>query len=317
MADRQPVSSPRHPALGPRPFFYRGRFAPSPTGPLHFGSLVAALGSYLQARHQEGEWWVRIENIDPPREMPGASDAILHTLVTLGFEWDELDYQSRHQERYQEALAYLQAEQLTYPCTCSRRELRERQPPQSETLIYPGFCRQRRFPCHDRHAIRLLTRDTVVDFEDRLQGVQHWDMKRDVGDFVLRRADGYVSYQLAVALDDVEQGMTEVIRGSDLLDSTPRQIYIQQQLGLASPAYGHLPVVLGRNGQKLSKQTGADPIRDAQPVVTLCQAMAFLGHPAPAEVVGGTLQAFWDWAIASWSLSRVPTRAYIPLGQLS
>lgn len=290
---------------------YRGRFAPSPTGPLHFGSLTAALGSYLEARQRDGQWWLRIEDIDPPREVPGAADAILRALDSLGFEWDELDYQSRHHPRYADVLAELQSQHLIYPCTCSRRTLNE----QRIGSIYPGLCRTRHFPCHERHAIRILSQDAGIDFEDRIQGPQHYNLEKDVGDFILRRADGYFSYQLAVAVDDADQGMTEVIRGSDLLDSTPRQIHVQQQLGLRSPVYGHLPVVLGPDGQKLSKQTGARAIEEEPPLAALSRAMRFLGHPPPEAIEHGTVQAFWDWAIAHWELARVP-RDPAPLSDL-
>ncbi|MGM0680355.1 MAG: glutamate--tRNA ligase family protein, partial [Pseudomonadota bacterium] len=195
MTDKQPSSSPRHSSLGPRPFFYRGRFAPSPTGPLHFGSLVAAVGSYLQARHQGGQWWLRIEDIDPPREVAGAAGAIIALLAAYGFEWDELSYQSRRQAYYAEALAQLQHQHLTYPCTCTRRQLREHPIGCDGTRIYSGTCRSRRFPCRDRHATRLLTTDTLIKFADRLQGKQICELEKAVGDFVLRRADGYISYQ--------------------------------------------------------------------------------------------------------------------------
>ncbi|MDZ7662695.1 tRNA glutamyl-Q(34) synthetase GluQRS [Thiohalophilus sp.] len=307
MTDTQSSSSPRHSSLGPRPFFYRGRFAPSPTGPLHFGSLIAAVGSYLQARQQGGQWWLRIEDIDPPREVEGAAEAIIALLGAYGFEWDDLRYQSRQQSIYAEALAQLQHQHLTYPCTCTRRQLRELQGDNPGPLIYPGTCRSRRFPCQERHAIRLLTTDTLIEFTDRLQGTQICELGKEVGDFVLRRADGYISYQLAVALDDAEQGMTEVMRGSDLLDSTPRQIHVQQQLGLRSPDYAHLPVVLGPDGQKLSKQTGAKPLPPGQPLVPLVNAMQFLGHPVPEEIQHGSLQGFWDWAIGNWSPVQIPT----------
>ncbi|MDZ7804632.1 tRNA glutamyl-Q(34) synthetase GluQRS [Thiohalophilus sp.] len=306
MTDPQSFSSPRHSSLGPRPFFYRGRFAPSPTGPLHFGSLIAAVGSYLQARHQGGQWWLRIEDIDPPREVEGASEAIMALLAAYGFEWDDLSYQSRRHSHYAEALAQLQHQHLTYPCTCTRRRLREQQGDNPGPLIYPGTCRSHRFPCTDRHAIRVLTTDAVIEFTDRLQGKQICDLEKEVGDFVLRRADGYISYQLAVALDDAEQGMTEVVRGCDLLDSTPRQIHVQQQLGLDSPQYAHLPVVLGPDGQKLSKQTGARPLSPEQPLVPLTHAMQFLGHPVPEELQHGSLQGFWDWAIDNWAADRIP-----------
>lgn len=298
------------------PAVYRGRFAPSPTGPLHFGSLVAALGSYLQARQQDGQWWLRIEDIDPPRETPGAADAIIATLNALGFEWDELIYQSQRITKYQDALDELRTRQLIYPCTCSRRELREQQTKSDATRIYPGHCRVRRFPCHERHALRILTTGVVIDFTDRLQGPQHYELEHEIGDFVLRRADGYLSYQLAVALDDADQGMTEVIRGSDLLGSTPRQIHVQRLLGLDTPAYGHLPIALGSDGQKLSKQTGASPVDPGQSLASLSRAMRFLGQPVPEEIARGTLQEFWDWAIAGWSLSRVPVEAHIPASEL-
>lgn len=300
---RTPSNSP----LAPSPSSpYRGRFAPSPTGPLHFGSLIAAVGSYLQTRHQGGQWWLRIEDIDPPREVEGATGAIIGLLAAYGFEWDDLSYQGHRQSHYAEALAQLQHQHLTYPCTCTRRQLRE-QPPRSDgTRVYPGTCRWRRFPCHERHAIRLRTTDTVIEFTDRLQGTQVCELEKEVGDFVLRRADGYISYQLAVALDDAEQGMTEVVRGCDLLDSTPRQIHVQQQLGLRSPDYAHLPVVLGPDGQKLSKQTGAQPLDPRQPVLPLVSAMQFLGHPVPEEIQHGSLQGFWDWAIDNWSPERIP-----------
>ncbi|MFP4609913.1 MAG: tRNA glutamyl-Q(34) synthetase GluQRS [Thiohalophilus sp.] len=313
MTDKQSSSSPRHSSLGPRPFLYRGRFAPSPTGPLHFGSLIAAVGSYLQARQQGGQWWLRIEDIDPPREVAGAGDAIIALLAAYGFEWDDLSYQSQRRRLYEEALAQLQQQQLIYPCTCTRRRLREQQGNKPGPLVYPGTCRLRRFPLRDRHAVRVLTSDAVIRFEDRVQGTHCCDLENEVGDFVLHRADGYFSYQLAVALDDAEQGMTEVIRGSDLLDSTPRQIHVQQQLGWNPPAYGHLPIALGANGQKLSKQTGARALRHDQPLGNLSRAMQFLGHPVPEEIQQGTLQRFWDWAIAEWSLARVPDQNETPM----
>jgi len=280
---------------------------------LHFGSLIAAVGSYLQARQQGGQWWLRIEDIDPPREVAGASDAIIALLAAYGFEWDNLSYQSQRARLYEEALAQLQQQHLTYPCTCSRRLLREQLGENPGGWIYPGNCRQRRFPLHERHAVRLLTVGTVIRFEDRLRGPQYCDLEHEGGDFVLHRADGYISYQLAVALDDADQGMTEVIRGSDLLDSTPRQIHVQQQLGWEPPVYGHLPIALGPNGQKLSKQTGARALRPDQPLANLSRAMQFLGHPVPGEIQQATLQAFWDWAIAGWSLARIPEQREIPM----
>jgi len=292
---------------------YRGRFAPSPTGPLHFGSLIAAVGSYLQARHQDGQWWLRIEDIDPPREAEGASEAIVSLLATYGFEWDQLVYQSQRSQTYDEALAQLQHQHLTYPCTCSRRQIAEQLGQPKGPLIYPGTCRNKSFPAMEQHAIRIRTEQAIIRFEDQIQGTQQFDLDNDSGDFIVRRADGLYSYQLAVALDDVEQEMTEIIRGIDLLDSTPRQMYVQQQLGFRSPRYGHLPVAVNQYGRKLSKQTFADPINKDRPVHTLEKVMNFLGHPVPEEIREGNLQQFWDWAITNWSLSRVPDRTHIPV----
>ena len=312
MTDKQPFSSPRHSSLGPRSF-YRGRFAPSPTGPLHFGSLIAALGSYLQARHQHGQWWLRIEDIDPPREVEGASEAIIALLAEYGYEWDTLSYQSQRQHLYEEALVQLQHQHLTYPCTCTRRGLAEQLGHPRGPLIYPGNCRERHFPLTQRHAIRVRTDTARIHFEDQLQGAQRFDLPDEIGDFILRRSDGLFSYQLAVALDDADQGMTEVIRGTDLLDSTPRQIYLQQLLGFTPPVYGHLPVAVNQYGRKLSKQTFAEPLHAEDPVSALSRAMAFLGHEVPEEIQRGSLQSFWDWAIANWSLARVPARLTIPV----
>lgn len=285
---------------------YRGRFAPSPTGPLHFGSLIAATGSYLQARSQQGEWWLRIEDIDPPREMPGAADDIIATLAEFGFEWDRLVYQSQRSALYQEALHSLQQDRLTYPCRCSRSDIANVLRDSNGPLIYPGTCRHLHFPLRERHAIRIRTDAARVTLQDRIQGEQEVHLAREVGDFVLRRADELYSYQLAVAVDDADQGMREVIRGADLLDSTPRQIHVQQQLGLPSPAYGHLPVATNAQGQKLSKQTFASPVRGEPPVGVLTEVLQFLGQNPPAELARLPLPEFWDWAIRHWDLAAVP-----------
>jgi glutamyl-Q tRNA(Asp) synthetase len=230
---------------------YRGRFAPSPTGPLHFGSLVAALGSYLDAKAHGGEWLVRMEDIDTPRVVPGAADDILRTLERFGFEWDgPVLYQSSRMEAYEEALATLRRRDLVFPCSCSRKDVGD--------LPYPGTCRQG--AKGDRSSWRLRVESGLVEFEDRRLGLQRQNVLDHVGDFPLKRADGLFTYQMAVVVDDAFQKVTDVVRGEDLLDSTSRQILLQRALGLPEARYLHLPVVLNSDGQKLSKQTGAVPL---------------------------------------------------------
>jgi glutamyl-Q tRNA(Asp) synthetase len=282
---------------------YRGRFAPSPTGPLHFGSLVAATASYLQARSQHGEWWIRIEDIDPPREMPGASDDILRTLEAFGFEWDgPVQYQSQRYASYAAALEQLQQLGLVYPCACSRKDIAESSP----EGIYPGTCRNGLGPQQQARAWRILTSHKPVEFVDKILGMQRADLAREAGDFVLLRADGYYAYQLATGLDDAEQGMTEVVRGADLLDSTPRQRYIQQVLNLASPAYAHHPVVTATNGEKLSKQNLAPPLNTGNPAPQLHAALRFLGQAIPDELQHGDVADLWQWARTNWNLGNIP-----------
>jgi len=280
---------------------YRGRFAPSPTGPLHFGSLVAAVGSYLQARSRGGEWCVRIEDIDPPREVAGATDLILRALEAYGFEWDgAVLYQSRRNEYYRQALQQLAADGLIYACDCSRKEAAERAARQELPRgVYPGTCRRRRLS-HKGRALRIITAGAEISFDDLLQGRQRQALEQEVGDFVVRRADGQYAYQLAVVVDDAAQDITEVVRGSDLLDSTARQIFLQRALGLPQPGYLHLPVAVDPHGEKLSKQTHAPPLDLAAPFPALSAAFAFLGLSLPAELHGAPPVELWPWAIAHW-----------------
>lgn len=293
---------------------YRGRFAPSPTGPLHFGSLVAAVGSYLDARNRSGEWLVRIEDLDPPREVVGASKLILETLERYGFEWDgPVLYQSRRHDIYLEILAQLEREGLTYRCSCSRKQIAE----QADRLglpsgVYPGTCRNRQASPHRPHAIRLLSEGPETSFEDALQGTIRQDVEREVGDFVLHRADGLFAYQLAVVVDDALQGITDIVRGSDLLDSTPRQIVLQQRLGYPTPRYAHLPVAVNADGQKLSKQTFATALDPANPVPSLCKALGFLGQQPPVELLQADLDSLWHWAIEHWQAEAVPRTLSLP-----
>ena len=295
---------------------YRGRFAPSPTGPLHFGSLVAAVGSYLDARAHGGEWLVRIEDLDAPRAVPGAADGILKTLEGFGFEWDgEVVVQSRRHDMYYAALIRLQLDGNVYPCACSRSEIAAATTHTSVDggLVYPGTCRAGVSEGKAARAWRMRVPDRAFSFRDRIQGEATQNLERDVGDFVLLRADGQYAYQLAVVVDDAAQGVNAVVRGVDLLDSTARQQWLQQCLNVPTPSYAHLPVVVNASGEKLSKQTLAAPVDPAGGSIILAAAMKFLGHSVPAAMHGLPLADFWRWAIAAWSITNVPpVRAIFP-----
>ncbi len=295
---------------------YRGRFAPSPTGPLHFGSLVAAVGSYLDARAQGGEWLLRIEDVDGPRTVPGAADGILHTLEGFGFEWDgEVLVQSRRLDLYHSALVQLQLDGWVYPCACSRSEIAAatRQLSVDGGLLYPGSCREGLPEGRAARAWRLRVPDREFCFVDRVQGETRQNLERDVGDFVLLRADGQYAYQLAVVFDDAAQGVNSVVRGVDLLDSTARQMWLQACLGLPMPRYAHLPVAVNAAGEKLSKQTRAAAVIPEAGTALLASVLRFLGHSVPDEMTKASLRDFWAWAIAAWSIEHVPSvRAIFP-----
>lgn len=303
---------------GRNPVRYRGRFAPSPTGPLHFGSLVAAVGSYLDARAQGGEWLVRIEDIDGPRTVPGAADGILRTLDGFGFQWDgEVLVQSRRVDFYHAALVCLQLDGCVYPCACSRSEIATatHQSSVDGGLLYPGTCRNGLSEGRAARAWRLRVPDRVFRFIDRIQGEKQQNLAREVGDFVLLRADGQYAYQLAVVVDDAAQGINSIVRGVDLLDSTARQMWLQQCLGLPTPNYAHLPVVVNAAGEKLSKQTRAAAVNPEAGVGALAAALRFLGQMVPDEVLSASVPEFWRWAMASWSLASVPkVRGIFPGG---
>ena len=306
------MTSASPPAAAP----YRGRFAPSPTGPLHFGSLVAAVGSYLDARANGGQWLLRIEDIDAPRTVPGAAEAILRTLDGFGFEWDgEVVVQSERLDRYHAALVRLQLDGDVYPCACSRSEIALAASSRSVDggLVYPGTCRAGLADGKAARAWRLRLPDQELRVVDRVQGEVRQNPQREVGDCVLLRADGQYAYQLAVVVDDGAQGVNAVVRGVDLLDSTARQIWLQQRLGLPTPSYAHLPVVVNAAGEKLSKQTHAAAVSAAEGSAPLLRALRFLGHCPPAELSGAPLPEFWRWAIEHWSMTRVPAlRAVYP-----
>ena len=287
---------------------YRGRFAPSPTGPLHFGSLVAALGSYLDARAQGGEWLLRIEDVDAPRTVPGAEASILNTLEALGFTWDgPVVRQSERLDVYHGALVRLQAEGLVYPCACTRSEIAARTSEASVDggLLYPGTYRAGLPAGVAARARRLRVPDREFAFVDRAQGAHRQNLEREVGDFVLLRADGQYAYQLAVVVDDALQGVNAVVRGVDLLDSTPRQMWLQECLGVPTPTYAHLPVAVNAAGEKLSKQTRAPAVDPRQGSRVLAEVMRFLGFDVPAGLRQAPLPEFWVWAQAAWSMANV------------
>jgi glutamyl-Q tRNA(Asp) synthetase len=296
--------------IGQAPDPYIGRFAPSPTGPLHFGSLLAAVASYLQARTNNGRWLVRIEDIDPPREQAGADQLILDALQSYGFEWDDrVSYQSESANLHQAAVDDFLQRKLAYPCLCSRRMLKD-VPVGALGPIYPGTCRD---GCSGTDvAIRVRTDNEPIEFEDGLQGPVVQRLESESGDFVIKRRDGLIAYHLAVVVDDQQQGISEIVRGVDLLDSTPRQIHLQRLLGFRTPDYLHIPVATNRDGQKLSKLTGASGIALDAPRPTLVAALATLRQAVTPELEHSTLSEIWDWATTHWNPAQLCGLASVP-----
>ena len=284
---------------------YVGRFAPSPSGALHFGSLAAAAASWLDARAARGRWLLRIEDLDAPRAQPGAADDILRGLERFGFTWDgPVLYQSLRGARYEAALEKLQAS--TYWCGCTRREIAYSALGLAAdgAQIYPRTCRSGLPAGRAARALRLDVGRHTVSFVDRVQGPREQDLAREVGDFVLYRADGQVAYQLAVVVDDAEQGVTDVVRGADLIDSTGRQIHLQRLLGYPQPRYLHVPVAVNASGEKLSKQTGAPALDPSRRDELLARVLAFLGQRATADL---------DEAVADWDPGRIPRTRIKPV----
>ena len=284
---------------------YIGRFAPSPSGPLHFGSLVAALGSYLQARAQQGTWLVRMEDLDPPREMPGAADDILHTLEAYGLEWDGgIMYQSQRHDAYQDQInAWLENHQAYY-CQCTRKQIKQ------AGGFYPGHCRDKQLEAAG-NAIRLKVDSPVLAFDDLLHGRISIPAPLAEEDFIIRRRDGLFAYNLAVVLDDIEQGITEVVRGADLIEPTGRQIGLYRLLGHPEVSYLHLPLAVTENGNKLSKQNHAPAIDKANPRPALVEAMRFLGLQPPADLASSTTHEILRWGIAHWQIANLPATTAI------
>ena len=283
---------------------YIGRFAPSPTGPLHAGSLVAALASYLDARVNHGRWLIRIEDIDEARTVASAAEDIIQTLAAFGMRSDgEILWQSTRKIRYSDAFDKLGS--AVYACACSRKEIADSRVTLAAdgAVIYPGTCRNGLAPGRTPRAWRVRVPaatdpHALIQFDDRWQGLISENLAEHVGDFVLKRADGFWAYQLAVVVDDAEQGVTDIVRGADLLESTPRQIYLQRLLGLSTPRYLHVPAVVNDRGEKLSKQTGAQPLDVGSPIKALMEAAVHLGlalSRAPSSV-----DEFWALAIPAW-----------------
>ena len=284
---------------------YRGRFAPSPTGPLHFGSLVAAVASYLAARRVNGEWLLRIEDVDRIREVPGSADDIVRTLTTFGFQWTgPIARQSERTGLYETYLRELIHTGLGYPCSCSRKAVAAAaiaHPGDGDEPRYPGSCRQGPLDPDVDCAIRLKVEPGPVEFLDEIQGHTLSDVSRECGDFVLKRRDGLFAYQLAVVVDDAEQGITHVVRGADLLTVTPRQIVLQRALGFKTPAYAHVPLATDRHGVKLSKSAGAGAVDARKPAEELWRSLEFLRQSPPAELRFAELDTVWNWAFEHWT----------------
>lgn len=288
-----------------------GRFAPSPTGALHYGSLVTAVGSYCMARAAGGRWLLRMEDLDAPRVVPGAADAILATLEALGLEWDgEVLWQSRRTAAYEAAMEALAAKGLVYGCACSRKEILASAPhPGEEGPIYPGICREGLAPGRLPRAQRIRVPQQALGFCDGVFGPLEQRLADAVGDFVLRRADGLFAYQLAVVVDDAESGVNQVVRGADLLLSTPRQIYLLQCLEQPVPSYLHLPLALAPDGEKISKRHGTFGVLDpAQGGEALWRVLRFLGQPVADELRGAAPKDLLAWGVAHFDRSRIPAR---------
>lgn len=285
---------------------YIGRFAPSPTGPLHLGSLFTALASFIDARHHQGKWLLRIDDLDTPRNATGAVDAILRCLERFELHWDDQPFfESQHQPVYQEHLAQLIRNQQIYGCRCSRRELEGH-------TVYPGFCRHLGWPDDSQAALRVKTCDKILTFDDRLQGRLESHLGNEHGDFIVRRRDGIVAYQLAVVVDDHLQGVNQVVRGIDLLLSTVKQLYLYDLLNYPAPVYMHVPVVVDATGTKLSKQTLAAPIDTRHPEATVFAILQWLGQNPPPDLNKASISEQLTWAIAHWHTDALLHRKTIP-----
>ena len=289
------------------PQIYKGRFAPSPTGPVHYGTLIAAVGSYLQAKSNKGKWLIRMEDVDITRKVAGSDVDILKTLEVFGFEWDEkIIYQSEQTAHYEQALEQLISQSLVFPCLCSRKQLSK-----SASTIYPGTCRKRQLPEKNEHALRLRSKNISIEFNDAVMARQSQNIKQQCGDFVIKRRDGLFAYQLAVVVDDALQNISEIVRGADLLDSTPRQIYLQQLLNYPTPDYCHLPLAVDNSGNKISKSEGATKIDLQHKEQQLVSVLDFLGQNPPDELAQSSINDIWLWATEHWDVTQVSSNCHI------
>lgn len=285
---------------------YIGRFAPTPSGPLHIGSIIAALGSYLQARHNQGKWLVRIEDIDQSRAIPGADKLILKQLERLGLFWDEtVVYQSQRLDLYQAALDKLKLLKCVFPCACSRKDLSD--------MPYPGTCREGIKSGNVSRSIRIRTNNKPVGINDQLQGHYSHSLESEVGDFIIKRADGFFAYHLAVVVDDTRQNITDIVRGIDLLDSTPRQVYLQKQLEVDTPSYLHLPIAIDETGKKISKANKAESVNANNPSKTLFNALKFLGQTPPGDAIDSDVESLLNWSIQNWDVNLLPKQKEIKI----
>ncbi len=293
---------------------YRGRFAPSPTGELHWGSLFNALASFLQARSQQGEWLLRIDDLDPMRCQQQSTDAILFALDRFGLHWDgAIHYQSQHTKSYQAALANLQYNNHVYPCCCSRRQLKRYHKEHPETPDYPGLCRHKTIDISKQHALRIKTKNLPIELNDPLQGKHQQILSNTCGDFIVRRSDSITAYHLASVVDDYYLGITQALRGNDLLQSTIQQHYLQQLLEYPIPQYVHLPVIVDDSGTKLSKQTGAAAITHYPPSKTLYLLLLQLKQNPPKNLHYESLDTLLTWAINNWSINHLKSCSQIHL----
>ncbi len=285
---------------------YIGRFAPTPSGPLHYGSIIAALGSYLQAKTNNGKWLVRIDDIDLDRAVTGADKIILQQLESLGLFWDgEVVYQSHRLDLYKASLEILESLNCIYPCTCSRKNLSEKS--------YACHCRNGLKPDKIARSIKIRTNNNEVSINDQLQGYYAQRLETDVGDFIIKRADGYYAYHLATVVDDAEQKITDIVRGVDLLDSTPRQVFLQNKLNLNTPSYLHLPIAIDNKGKKISKSLAPELINQYIPNEILFSALQFLNQSPPADLISSDVKTILDWAIKNWDIKILPRQKEMPV----
>jgi glutamyl-Q tRNA(Asp) synthetase len=279
-----------------------GRFAPSPTGPLHLGSIYTALAGFLQARSQQGLWLLRIDDLDSPRNVKGSADSILKTLEAFGLYWDgDVYYQSRHIDIYNDVISDLQTNKLIYPCTCSRKTLTAGDRGQSQSDVYPGICRERQTLPDVPYALRIKTDKRIITFQDKLQGPVSHNLAEQDGDFIVKRKDRIIAYQFAVVIDDDLQHVNQIVRGFDLLDETPKQIYLQQLLGFHTPGYMHVPVIVDEQGYKLSKQTQAMAVGLTSPHRVIFELLVLLKQNPPIELQQAPVSELLSWAVEHWN----------------